>query len=118
MHANGEWMQFVDAYENARFLCEDYYNAAPECTFQLCSRKWLINFAVFCHLWRSVLVASCSAVAVAVACDVLAHFVAYTCGRFEENNCASQNTEKKCYHFPWKFRCKMVQSDAPELFGH
>ena len=41
--ANGEWMHFVDAYENARFLCEEYYNAAPECTFHVRSRKCFIH---------------------------------------------------------------------------
>lgn len=39
MLANGDWFLLVDAYENARFLCEEYYNAAPECKFFMRSRK-------------------------------------------------------------------------------
>ena len=39
VHADDEWMWLVDAYENAQFLCEEYYNAAPECTFHVRSRK-------------------------------------------------------------------------------
>ncbi len=32
-------LQFSDAYENARFLCEQYYMAAPDCNFTCHNRK-------------------------------------------------------------------------------
>jgi len=38
--------EFVDAYQNARFLCEEYYKTAPECTFHVKSRKSFIHIAV------------------------------------------------------------------------
>jgi len=29
----------LDAYDNARFLCEQYYTNAPACNFKVYSRK-------------------------------------------------------------------------------
>lgn len=53
---------FVDAYENARFLCEQYYNAAPKSDFRVHKRKlltkifstWFIKHSDDCQLFLKV----------------------------------------------------------------
>ena len=40
---------FSDAFENARFLCDQYYLASPDCIFQCTNRKYAftIDYTAF-----------------------------------------------------------------------
>jgi len=45
----GVFMMFcvADAYENARFLCEQYYATAPDCDIECYNRKLLLSYWQF-----------------------------------------------------------------------
>ncbi len=42
----------VDAYENARFLCDQYYMTSPEAEFQVVNRKLIVTLCYNALPWR------------------------------------------------------------------
>ena len=49
-----DWLQSVDAYENARHLCEQYYEVAPECEFHVRSRECFVHHHFQCCLHPAI----------------------------------------------------------------